>query len=185
MGAGGRGAAEWEARVVQETTRRRVLAAAAAALPLVAVGCKGIGALGTPPKPAPDVAVVRDAMAVESYLIARYGAVLAAVPGLAWELRPLLAQHHEHLARLRTRLIIPRAGAQPSPSPKAASPSAAPPPGTPAAALAYLRDAENAAAASLLAHLDAATPSLAQLLASISASEATHALVLGAPGRPR
>jgi hypothetical protein len=170
--------------VVQETTRRRVLAAAAAALPLVVSGCKGIGALGTPPKPAPDVAVVRDAMAVESYLIARYGAVLAAVPGLAGKLRPLLAQHHEHLNRLRTRLIIPRAGAQPSPSPKA-SPSAAPPPGAPAAALAYLRDAENAAAASLLAHLDAATPSLAQLLASISASEATHALILGAPGRPR
>jgi hypothetical protein len=170
--------------VVQETTRRRVLAAAAAALPLVVSGCKGFGALGTPPKPAPDVAVVRDAMAAESYLIARYGAVLAAVPGLAGELRPLLAQHHEHLARLRSRLIIPRAAAQPSPSPKA-SPSAAPPPGTPAAALAYLRDAENAAAASLLAHLDAATPPLAQLLASISASEATHALILGAPGRSR
>lgn len=170
--------------MVQETTRRRVLAAAAAALPLVVSGCKGFGALGTPPKPARDVAVVRDAMAVESHLIARYGAVLAAVPGLAGELRPLLAQHHEHLARLRTRLIIPRAAAQPSPSPKA-SPSAAPPPGTPAAALAYLRDAENAAAASLLAHLDAATASLAQLLASISASEATHALILRAPGRSR
>ena len=189
MGAGGRGARRVgsvgarEAWVVQETTRRRVLAAAAAALPLVVSGCKGIGALGTPPKPAPDVAVVRDAMAAESYLIARYGAVLAAVPGLAGELRPLLAQHHEHLARLRTRLIIPRAAAQPSPSPKA-SPSTAPP-GTPAAALAYLRDAENAAAASLLAHLDTATPSLAQLLASISASEATHALILGAPGRLR
>jgi hypothetical protein len=57
-------------------------------------------------------------------------------------------------------------------------------PGTRAGALAYLRDAENAAAASLLAHLDAAPPSLAQLLASISASEATHALVLG-QGRHR
>jgi hypothetical protein len=56
-------------------------------------------------------------------------------------------------------------------------------PGTAAAALAYLRDAETAAAGSLLAHLAAAPPSLAQLLASISASEATHALILGA-GRP-
>lgn len=170
--------------MVQETTRRRVLAAAAAALPLVVSGCKGIGALGTPPKPAPDVAVVRDAMTVESYLIARYGAALAAAPGLAGELRPLLAQHHEHLARLRARLIIPRAAAQPSPSPRA-SPSEAPVPGTPAGALAYLRDAENAAAAALLAHLDAATGSLAQLLASISASEATHALILGAHRRLR
>jgi hypothetical protein len=55
-------------------------------------------------------------------------------------------------------------------------------PGTPAKALAYLRDAENTAAASLLAHLDEAPPSLAQLLASISASEATHALILGQGG---
>ena len=166
--------------MVQEATRRRVLAATAAALPLVMAGCKGLGALGTPPKPAADVAVTREAITVESTLIARYGAVLAAVPSLAGELRPLLAQHHDHLAQLHARLIIPRAAAQPSPSPKA-SPSTAPP-GTPAAALAYLRDAENAAAASLLAHLDTATPSLAQLLASISASEATHALILGQGG---
>jgi hypothetical protein len=169
--------------VVQEATRRRVLAAAAAALPLVIGGCKGVGALGTPPKPAADVAVTRDAITVESTLIARYGAVLAAVPSLAGELRPLLAQHHDHLARLRARLIIPRAAAQPAASPSGTpSPRAALVPGTPAGALAYLRDAENAAAASLLAHLDAAPPSLAQLLASISASEATHALILAHGG---
>jgi hypothetical protein len=172
-----------EARVVQEATRRRVLAATAAALPLVMAGCKGLGALGTPPKPAADVAVTRDAIAVESTLIARYGAVLAAVPGLAGELRPLLAQHHDHLARLRARLIIPRGAAQPSASPSGKpSPRPAPVPGTPAGALADLRDAENAAASALLAHLAAAPPSLAQLLASISASEATHALILGEGG---
>jgi hypothetical protein len=168
--------------VVQEATRRRVLAAMAAALPLVASGCKGIGALGTPPKPAPDVAVVNDAITVEKYLIARYGAVLAAVPGLAGELRPLLAQHQEHLARLRARLIIPRAAPRPTASPSPAPP-AAPVPGTAAGALIYLRDAENAAATSLLAHLEEATPSLAQLLASISAAEATHAQLLAAHGR--
>ncbi len=169
--------------MVQEATRRRVLAAAAAALPLVIGGCKGVGALGTPPKPAADVAVTRDAITVESTLIARYGAVLAAVPSLAGELRPLLAQHHDHLARLRARLIIPRAAAQPPASPSGTpSPRPALVPGTPAGALAYLRDAENAAAASLLAHLDAAPPSLAQLLASISASEATHALILAHGG---
>ena len=170
--------------MVQEATRRRVLAAMAAALPLVASGCKGIGALGTPPKPAPDVAVVNGAITVEKYLIARYGAVLAAMPGLAGELRPLLAQHHEHLVRLRAQIIIPRGGAHPTASPKP-SPSPAPVPGTAPAALTYLRDAENAAATALLAHLQEATPSLAQLLASISASEATHAQLLSTPGRHR
>jgi hypothetical protein len=169
--------------VAQETTRRRVLTAGAAALPLLAAGCKGVGALGTPPKPAADVAVVRDAIAGESYLIARYGAVLAAVPGLAGELRPLLAQHHEHLGRLRARLIIPRGG-PPTPSPKP-TPRVPPVPGTAGAALGYLRDAENAAATAMLAHLQRAAPSLAQLLASISASEATHALLLSAHGRLR
>jgi hypothetical protein len=167
--------------VVQEATRRRVLAATAAALPLVIGGCKGLGALGTPPKPAADVAVTRDAITVESTLIARYGAVLAALPSLAGELSPLLAQHHDHLARLRARLIIPRAAAQPSASPSP-SPRPAPVPGTPAGALADLRDAENAAAVALLAHLNTAPPSLAQLLVSISASEATHALILGQGG---
>jgi hypothetical protein len=171
-----------EARVVQEATRRRVLAAMAVTLPLVASGCKGIGALGTPPKPAPDVAVVDDAITVEKYLIARYGAVLAAMPGLAGELRPLLAQHHEHLARLRARIITPRGAARPTASPKP-PPSPAPVPGTATGARTYLRDAENTAATSLLAHLQQATPSLAQLLASISASEATHAQLLGTHGR--
>jgi hypothetical protein len=170
--------------VAQEATRRRVLTAAALALPLVAAGCKGVGALGTPPKPARDVAVVKNAIAGENVLIARYGAVLAAVPGLAGELRPVLAQHHEHLARLRTQLIIPRGAVQASPSPSR-SPGVPPAPGTPAAALAYLRDAENAAAGALLAHLAEVPPSLAQLLASISASEATHAALLGAHGRLR
>jgi hypothetical protein len=52
-------------------------------------------------------------------------------------------------------------------------------PGTPAAARAYLRRAEQAAAQALMGKLTAAPPSLAQLLASIAASEATHALLLG------
>jgi hypothetical protein len=169
--------------VVQEATRRRVLAALAVTLPLVVSGCsKGIGALGTPPKPAPSVAVVNDAITVENYLIARYGAVLAAMPGLAGELRPLLVQHHEHLARLRAQIIVPRGGAHPAASPKP-SPSPSPVPGTAAGALTYLSDAENAAATALLAHLQEATPPLAQLLASISASEATHAQLLRAHGR--
>ena len=167
--------------MAQEATRRRVLAAAAAALPLAVAGCKGIGALGTPPKPAPDVAIASDAIAVERQLIARYGVVLAAMPGLAGTLRPLLAQHQQHLARLRARLVVPAAG-QPVPSPSGVPAAGGPVPGTPAAALGYLRDAEHAAAAALLAHLATAPPAFAQLLASISASETTHALILRTAG---
>ena len=168
--------------MARDATRRCVLAAAAAALPLAVAGCKGIEALGSPPKPAPDVAVASAAVAVERQLIAHYGAVLGAVPALAATLRPLLAQHHEHLALLRARLIVP-AGGQPLPTPRATARGPAPVPGTPVAALGYLRDAEDAAATALLARLAAAPPSLAQLLASISASEATHALILGTAAR--
>ena len=106
--------------------------------------------------------------------------MLAANPGLAGALRPLLTQHHEHLARLRARLIVP-VGGQPLPTPRATARHTAQVPGTKAAALGYLRDAEDAASGALLAHLATAPPSLAQLLASISASEATHALRRGAP----
>ena len=164
-------------------TRRSVLAAAAS-LPVVAAGCsKGIGALGTPPRPSPDVAVVRDAIDAETSMIARYNAVLTAVPALAGSLRPLLQQHHEHLARLRARLIEPRASSQAEDTSSAAATPAPPQaPGTPAAAQTYLRLAEQAAAGTLLGKITAAPPSLAQLLASIAASEATHALLL-APGR--
>ena len=168
--------------MTRDATRRCVLTAAAAALPLAMAGCKGIAALGTPPKPAPGVTVVTDAIAVETQLIARYREVLAANPALAGALRPLLAQHPEHLTRLRARLIVP-VGGQPLPTPRATERHTAQVPGTPAAALGYLRDAEDAASGALLAHLAAAPPSLAQLLASISASEATHALVLDAAAR--
>ena len=171
--------------MARDATRRRVLAIGAVTLPLAAAGCRGLDALGTPPKAAPDVAVVSDAIAVETQLIEHYDAVLAAVPTLAGTLGPLLGQHHDHLARLRARLIFPPGRPSPSPSARATPPGGAPPPRTPAAALGFLRDAENAAAGGLLAHLAAAPPSLAQLLASISASEATHALMLGSHRRHR
>lgn len=168
--------------MARDATRRCVLTAAAAALPLVAAGCKGIAALGPPPKPAPDVTVATDAIAVETQLIARYNAVLAVNPALAPTLRPLLAQHHEHLVRLRARLIVP-VGGQPLPTPRATPHHTSQVPGTRATALGYLRDAEDAASGALLTHLATAPPSLAQLLASISASEATHALILGTAAR--
>lgn len=151
--------------------RRGVLAAAAAALPLLAAGCKGIGALGTPPQPLPDVAVLQDAIASERLLIARYEDVFSRVPALTGPLRPLLSQHRAHLGRLRARLAGPRPTASPAPSPAGA-------PQSTRAAVAYLRGAEQGAAATLLGHLAAVPPSLAQLLASIAASEATHAAAL-------
>jgi hypothetical protein len=175
--------------MARDTTRRRVLAIGAVTLPLAAAGCKGLTALGTPPTAEPGVAVADDAITVEARLIAHYAAVLAAVPALAGTLRPLLAQHHDHLARLRDRLIIPPGSRATDPASPGASPPPSPAPSTvpdtPAAALGYLRDAENAAAAAQLAHLAAAPPSLAQLLASISASEATHAMILGGYRRRR
>ena len=170
--------------MAQEATRRGVLALAALALPLLAGGCKGIGALGTPPRAAPDVAVARDVIAGERLLIARYTAVLVATPGLAGQLHPVLVQHTEHLARLRARLRDPGAAARPARTGRA-TPAAPPVPHAPAAALASLRTAEDAAAASLARHLSVVSPSFAQLLASIAASEASHAALLRPRGTPR
>jgi hypothetical protein len=159
---------------VGQVTRRGVLSAAVA-LPLAAAGCQGLRVLGTPPRPRPDVTVLRDAMAAETLLIGQYTAVLAAQPGLAGPLDPLLGQHRAHLDRLRARLVVPRGAATPSPSPAA---RVQVPAGT-AAAQAFLQQAESGAALAALGRLTAASPSLAQLLASIAASEASHAQLLG------
>lgn len=155
--------------------RRSVLAATVLAVPLVAAGCKGVGGLGTLPRPAPDVAVLHHAIATEQALIARYHAALTGSPGLAGTLGPLLAQHREHLARLTSMLIAPATpGATPRPSASARAGAPAPR----AATLAALETAESDAASSLVGRLALAPPALAQLLASIAASEASHALLL-------
>ena len=172
---------------------RRVALAAVVALPLAAAsGCGGINVLAAPPRPAPDVALLRSAIAAEQLLIARYlnvlrdagnpgGATSAARRGDAADLtavlEPMLAEHRAHLAQLRSRLVVP-ANASPSPSERAPVVPAAPT--APGAAAAYLRTAEQAAAAVLLNRLPRAPASLAQLFASISASEATHVPVLDA-----
>jgi hypothetical protein len=159
---------------------RRVVLAAAAALPLAAVaGCDGVDVLAAPPHPAPDVGQLRSAIAAEQLMIARYTAVLggAAPDTVTAALRPLLAEHQAHLAQLRSRLIVP-AG---SPTPPGHSGAArVTVPSDPGAAAAFLRDAEQAASAALLGRLLHAPASLAQLFASISASEATHVPVLDA-----
>lgn len=162
-------------------TRRAVLAAAAG-LPLLAVsGCKGVGALAAPPRPAPDVAVLRSAIAAEEVMIARYDAVMTRSASLAARLRPLRGEHRLHLAQLRSRLIVPPASAAAaSPSPSPAGPGSVP--AGSAAAISYLQAAEHAAAVTLLRQLAAVSPSLAQLMASVAASEATHVTALAAAG---
>jgi hypothetical protein len=158
-----------------------VLVAAAMTVPLAAAGCKGVGGLGTRPRPAPDVAVLRGAIGTERALMARYRSALAASPGLAGTLGPLLAQHYEHLARLTAMLIEPSgAGDTPSASPSVSVPAGA---GSPSAAtLAALEADETAAASAQAGRLVMAPPALAQLLASIAASEASHALLLRTHG---
>ena len=155
--------------------RRSVLAAAGAVVPLLAAGCKGVGGLGTPPTPAPDVAMLRGAMRTEQALITRYRSALAASPALRDTLEPVLSQHLAHLAALRSRLAGPAATPRPARSRQAASGASA------ASPLAALAAAEQAAASAQLSRLGVASPSLAQLLASISASEASHAALLRMP----
>jgi hypothetical protein len=173
---------------------RRAVIAAVAALPLVAVsGCGAADVLARPPSPAPGVGLLRAAIAAEQLMITRYVAVLrdlgnhgagagAGTAGsgsptvLTAALEPLLGEHRAHLAQLRSRLIVPAGSASPSPSRRAAGMPAVPT--APAAAVAFLRAAEQAAAAAMLDRLRGAPASLAQLFASISASEATHVPVL-------
>ncbi len=164
--------------------RRSVLAAGAAAVPLLAAGCKGVRVLGTPPKPSREVGVLDEAISAEQVMIARYRSAVNASPSLAGTLRPLLAQHQAHLAALQARLIVPPgapATTALATTGPAATGSATPEPaspGTPATTLPALAAAEDAAAATFTTLLAAVSPSLAQLLASVAASEASHAVLL-------
>ncbi len=174
-------------------TRRAVLAASAAAVPLLLSACRGVQALGTPPPPAPDIRVLRSAIAAEQLLVARYrvaaGHAQSAGAGrsVAAVLSALLAQHEQHLAQLRSRLIEP--GGQPAPATPAPGSSAdvlaglgglAATPAGVATAITALAADEQSAASRLSTQLLAVPASLAQLMASISASEATHVPVLNA-----
>jgi Ferritin-like domain len=170
---------------------RRTMIAATAALPLLAAGCRGAQALGTPPQPAPDVTRLRGAISAEELMVARYQAAIRLLrdgpaagtgrePAISATLASLLAEHQDHLRQLRSRLIPGSplaAGSAPLRQPAA--------PVLPRAvrqALGYLASAERAASDTLLSQVPHVPPSLAQLLASISASEATHVPVLHAAG---
>jgi hypothetical protein len=169
-------------------TRRVVLAAAAAAVPLLVTACRGVQVLGTPPPAAPDVQQLRSAIAAERLLIARYHAAIEqartfpAGPGqggasAATVLAALRTEHDEHLAQLTARLIEPAGLSARSSGPATGIPGR---PGDLATAIAALAAAEQEASDRLGSQLLAVPPSLAQLMASISASEATHVPVLDA-----
>jgi hypothetical protein len=169
--------------------RRRVLAASAAALPvlLATAGCRSSDAfagpdpLAGPPTVSSDVITLQAVIAAEQAMIKLYQAAVdanlaAALPaaGRARVLEGLLAQHRQHLGQLQARLVLPSgsAGARAS---SGASPGAAPTQVT----IARLRAAERASAADLVRRLVTVQPALAQLLASIAASDATHVVALG------
>ena len=169
-----------EAVLAGGPTRRAVLAGSVAAVPVLISGCRGVEVLGTPPPPAPRC----PAAAGDHRGRAAHGRPLPRAPGRARAgpsrrgSRPLLTEHEQHLAQLRTRLVVPGGSAQslavrrprrararhptrPVPWQRCARPSRPP------------RSRSAPACCTV-------PPSLAQLLASISASEATHVPVLDA-----
>jgi hypothetical protein len=169
-------------------SRRALLTASAAALPLLVTACRGIQVLGTPPPLPADVRTLQAAIEAEAAMVARYTAALkllapGATPGgtsadvaAYTSARAVQAEHVAHLKQLRSRLVEPP-GTRPSARPPSRSPSPGPTATGPTAArgvLSELELAEQAASDRLIAELGGLPPSLAQLFASIAASEATH-----------
>jgi hypothetical protein len=170
-------------------SRRALLTASAAALPLLVTACKGVQALGTPPRPPAAVRALEAAISAEAVMIATYASALRQLTAGAYAAaHAVQAEHVAHLAQLRLRLVEPP-GARPSQvSPPHQSPSV--PPGVAGvtgthAVLGELEIAEQAASDRLIGELAGLPPSLAQLFASIAASEATHAEYLRAARRVR
>lgn len=177
-----------------------MLVASATALPLLlaASGCRSSDAFDGPdplagrPSPGHDVVVLQAAISAEEALISLY--VTATATATAKEgsklLASLLAQHRQHLARLRAALVLPPGPATASPSVTASAGATASPGATASAGgdaggkgagvIARLRAAERASAAAGLRRLATVDPSLAQLLASIAACDATHVAALAA-----
>ena len=157
-----------------------MLAASATTLPLLLAlsACVGPDPLDGPPPLSHDVRVLLAAIAAEGNLINTYKRTLSVYSALAPTLTPLLAEHEAHLAQLRARVTEPP-GVSPSAtaSPKSTS-RPHPVPGGRPAAIALLRDAEQAASGAQLRRLVTVSGSLAQLFASIAASETTHVAVL-------
>lgn len=175
---------------------RRSLLAAAAGLPVLITGCKGVQALGTPPPPASDIVALRSAISAEKLMVSTYSTMLSLLhsqpsgqpasqgAGLEAAIRAVQADHVAHLQQLQSRLIEPVGSAlalSPMPTPSASVSLT----GSVSAEVKALEQAEQAASDRLLAQLAPLPPSLAQLFASIAASEATHVPYLKAAGRGR
>jgi len=196
------GSAAADCVMTARLSRRALLTASAAALPLFVTGCKGIQALGTPPPPPADVRTLQAAISAEEAMVARYASALRLLTpaqsspysAVGSEIAAYAsagavhAEHVAHLAQLRSRLVEPP-GAKPAAHPPPLSPSSGPSPvaGTSGrdAVLGELAVAEQAASDRLIGDLDGLPSSLAQLFASIAASEATHVEFLQAAGRGR
>jgi hypothetical protein len=162
--------------------RRRVFLASAAALSLLGAtaGCDshdlfaGPDPLGGPPPLAHDTVILEAAITAENLMIARYRSAIsghATSSSTGGLLGSLLTQHEQHLAQLRTRLVVPQ-GMPASESPSAVAPITA------AVTVADLRAAERQSATTLTGQLVGIQPALAQLFASIAASDATHVAAL-------
>ena len=176
--------------------RRRILLASATTLPLLlaTAGCRSSSLFAGPdplagrPPLGHDVLTLQAVIRAEENLINLYRtAINGDSRTTARTFGPLLAQHEQHLAQLRARLIEPP-GTTPTPTPTPSSPagrssaSADGRSGGPAptrVTTARLRAAESASAASLVQRLATVEPALAQLFASIAASDATHVTALG------
>jgi len=171
--------------------RRTLLIASAAALPVLLTACRGVEALGTPPPPPADVDTLRSAIEHEATLVASYAALTAAggsaAPGsqagaaggrTAAALAVVLADHRQHLAQLKSRLVEPAGHSS-------AAAGAATGRSSTLETIAQLEQAEQAASDRLIAQLAGLPPTLAQLFASIAASEATHVPYLKAARRGR
>jgi serine/threonine-protein kinase len=100
---------------------------------------------------------------------------------VAAALAVVLADHRQHLAKLKSRLVEP---AGHSPAAAAGATGAVGPSGF-ISTIAQLEQAEQAASDRLIAQLAGLPPTLAQLFASIAASEAAHVPYLKAARRGR
>ena len=179
--------------------RRRILLASATTLPLLlaTAGCRSSDVFAGPdplagrPPLGHDVLTLQAVIAAEENLIHLYQEAINGDSGTATRepqqarsrmLRPLLAQHEQHLAQLRARLIEPpgRTDQTTGPAASAAGPRPArDPPASPPPSCAR-RNAPRQAG--LVQRLATVEPALAQLFASIAASDATHATALAAKG---
>ncbi len=168
-----------------DPTRRTLLAASAAGLPLLITACKGVQVLGSPPPPPAEIATLRTAITAEEHLVTAYAA--AASPASAGAdretavLAAVLAEHRQHLSQLKSRLI--ETPAQRSAAAAGTGPSRSVHTGAPRPDVAQLEQAEAAASDRLIGELAGLPPSLAQLFASIAAAEATHVPLLRSLGR--